>query len=93
MVFPITHFTKCLHHNTIQQCKFNVFRLIHYFQNSIFFFENINSARLLEYLPSYNILVKHEKTKEKLESFILDKWASFPDHLILVVEKLVWCVS
>ena len=57
------------------------------------FFENINSARLLEYLPSYNILVKHEKTKEKLESFILDKWASFPDHLILVVEKLVWCVS
>ena len=29
----------------------------------------------------------------KLESFILDKWASFPDHLILVVEKLIHNVS
>ena len=28
-----------------------------------------------------------QKNNGKLESFILDKWASFPDHLILVVEK------
>ena len=29
----------------------------------------------------------------KLDSFILDKWASFPDHLILVVEKPIHSVS
>lgn len=62
-------------------------------------YSNTNNVRYIisfdkEILSHIVFLYRYmRKTTENWRVFILDKWASFPDHLILVVEKPIHYVS